>query len=334
VTIEQGARIIVEEWLRAKRNEVYHYITDETKLKEADAFIRAAENAGAVTKMTVLKSSEVQKGNTIEEMRQIMSYADVIIGATNYSFITTDAVQYALHHGARFLSLPLSTNDGSSLLQNDFLSMSPSRAAMMSRPVMHKLNRSETIHVTTRLGTDITFLMKGRRAGYYNGRVGKPGQCSSASFEVYVPVVESGTEGRVVLDGSFGYIGLVHKPLVLEFTGGYLKKIGDTEDGRKLKEYLAGFHDREMYCAAEFGIGMNECSRCRGVAYIEDESAYGTFHIGFGRNLALGGKHDASGHFDIVTHEPTIIAGTETVMQDGVRVPGHMEKYFGRLVVR
>ncbi len=28
-----------------------------------------------------------------------------------------------------------------------------------------------------------------------------------------------------------------------------------------------------MYCAAEFGIGLNTISKCRGASHIEDESA-------------------------------------------------------------
>ena len=104
--IDQGARIIVERWLNAKPNDVLHFITDETKLREAKAFITAAENCGAVPKITILSSDSIQSGASIEKIRKIMSYATAIIGATNYSFITTNAVSYALHHGARFLSLP------------------------------------------------------------------------------------------------------------------------------------------------------------------------------------------------------------------------------------
>ena len=94
--MEQGARIIVEDWLHAQNDDVLHFITDETKLREATAFTQAAQRCGAIPKVTVLPSQSIQAGETIEQMRKIMSYATVIIGATNYSFITTDAVAYAL----------------------------------------------------------------------------------------------------------------------------------------------------------------------------------------------------------------------------------------------
>lgn len=315
--IEQGARIIVENWIHAQPEDVIHFITDETKLREAEAFVHATRRIGAIPKLTVLPSDSVQAGDSIEEMRHIMSYATAIVGATNYSFITTNAVDYALRHGARFLSLPLSTNNGASLLEQDFIKMDPRAAARMGRPMLRCLRRSDTVHITTKLGTDIRFGIAHRKPGLFNGVTARAGICASASFEVYIPPVETETQGRVVLDGSMGYIGLVRKPLELGFEKGYLTYIEPTEDGRRLKAFLEDFGDPEMYCAAELGIGLNRLARCRGSSYIEDESAYRTFHIGFGRNLALGGDHDAAGHFDIVVHNPTIITGESVLMMDG-----------------
>lgn len=315
--IEQGARIVVENWLHAQPEDVLHFITDETKLREAEAFSAAARRAGAIPKLTVLPSNSIQSGDSIEEMRQILSYATAIVGATNYSFITTNAVDYALRRGARFLSLPLSTNNGESLLTQRFLRMRPAAAARLGRPMLRCLKSCSSVRITTRLGTDITFGIAGRTPGLFNGVAARAGVCASASFEVYIPPVETATHGRVILDGSMGYIGLVRQPLELGFENGYLTYIAPTPDGKRLRDYLEQFDDPEMYCAAELGIGLNRLARCRGASYIEDESAYGTFHIGFGRNLALGGGHAASGHFDIVVHNPTIFAGESVLMKDG-----------------
>ena len=46
--IEQGARIIVENWIHAQPEDVIHFITDETKLREAEAFTRATQQIGAI----------------------------------------------------------------------------------------------------------------------------------------------------------------------------------------------------------------------------------------------------------------------------------------------
>ena len=100
--------------------------------------------------------------------------------------------------------------------------------------------------------------------------------------------------------------------------GGRIVEIEDNASGRRLKQFLARFHDPEnMVVAAEFGIGLNTHSRCAGNCYIEDESTYGTFHIGFGRNIALGGVQDASGHYDLVTHAPCIYVDNRMIMDHG-----------------
>lgn len=315
--INEGARIIVQHWLHVKREEVVHLITDETKLREAKAFENACAIHGAILKTTIIPSTSVQSAEKIEEMKEIMSYADVIIGATNYSFITTNAVSYALKKGAKFLSLPLSTNNGQCLLEEEFIKMSPTKVGIMALPLLFKLRYSKKVRITTDLGTDITFDISNRKPGLFNGSTTRPGMCASASFEVYIPPVETKTTGKVVLDGSMGYIGLVDEPVEIIFKDGYINSIENNSSGKRLKEFIESFGDKEMYCAAELGIGLNQISKCAGKSYIEDESTYSTFHIGLGRNLALGGSHEAKGHFDIVTHNPTIYTDLGYVMKNG-----------------
>ena len=74
------------------------------------------------------------------------------------------------------------------------------------------------------------------------------------------------------------------------------------------------YFDPRIYIAGELGIGLNSCSNCLGNCYIEDESAYGTFHVGLGRNIALGGVQNAKGHFDLVCREPDIFTDNRQIM--------------------
>ena len=130
--------------------------------------------------------------------------------------------------------------------------------------------------------------------------------------------METETNGTLILDGSMGYIGVVSSPVKVELRRGRIVDIENNESGRRLKEFLRRFKDPEdMVVAAEFGIGLNTHSRCDGNCYIEDESTYGTFHIGFGRNIALGGVQDATGHFDLVTHNPSIYVDNRMIMDHG-----------------
>ena len=312
-----GARCIIQNWIEAKENEVLHFITDENHIREADIFELAAFECGVVPKITILSSDGVQSGEVIEKMKNTMYYSDVIIGATHYSFITTEAVDYALKKGSRFLSFPMHTNDNSSIFEREFIRMRPKTAKKMGRPVADKITKSERVVVTTKKGTNVAFCVKDRKAGIFAGSCTGRGRVASSSFEVYVPMVETMTNGVVIADGSLGYLGAIKSPVELVFEAGYLVEINGKEDATRLKRYMESFNDKEIYCAAELGIGLNTKSKCEGVCYIEDESTYGTFHIGFGRNIALGGNHEAKGHFDIVTHKPDITADDIILMNEG-----------------
>ena len=82
MNINEGARIIIQDWLHAQREDVIHLITDETKLKEARAFEEACLIHGAVLKTTIIPSNEVQSAEVIEELEPgdyVMVHAGIAI---------------------------------------------------------------------------------------------------------------------------------------------------------------------------------------------------------------------------------------------------------------
>lgn len=160
-----GARCIIQNWIEAKENEVLHFITDENHIKEADIFELAAFECGVIPKITILSSDGVQSGEVIEKMKGTMYYSDVIIGATHYSFITTEAVEYALKKGSRFLSFPMHTNDSSSIFEREFIRMSPKVTKRMGQPLAEKITKADRVVVKTKKGTNVAFSIAGRKAG-------------------------------------------------------------------------------------------------------------------------------------------------------------------------
>ena len=275
--IQHGADIIIRDWVRLRAGERILIVSSQKYAVEVAAMQQAAQTVGSVADVLML-----------DDRRN------------------------------RFLSLPLSTSNGQSLLSYDFLNMSLPKSRIMASIIMACYQNASHIHVTTELGTNLDFNIEGRVPGFFNGCCHDGKGLSSASVEVYVAPVESDTNGTLILDGSMGYIGIVDSPVRVELRGGRIVEIENNASGRRLKQFLARFHDPEnMVVAAEFGIGLNTHSRCAGNCYIEDESTYGTFHIGFGRNIALGGVQDASGHYDLVTHAPCIYVDNRMIMDHG-----------------
>ncbi|MCH4266271.1 MAG: peptidase [Solobacterium sp.] len=316
--IQRGAEIIIDHWVNLQKDENLCIVTSNLHRDEAKVLEEAAEKRSKNVSVMIVRNEGIHVGDYFDDNPNIFDCYDVIIGATDYSIVTTKACDKALKSGRKFLSLPLSTGSGESMLGFDFLAMDTDLSRIKAQILISYIQKSSLIRVSTALGTDLSFHMRGRKPGFFNGTFRDNHSYSSSSIEVYIPIVETGTEGTLVCDGSFGYIGKTQQPVKMVFHKGKITEIEQNAEGKRLQQYFESYHDPRMYYGGEFGIGLNSMSHCDGNCYIEDESTYGTFHIGVGRNIGLGGRHEASGHFDLVTQKPTIWFDNRMIMKDGV----------------
>lgn len=315
--IERGAEIIIKNWIRLKPWQKLLIVTSREHIEEAKALKKSALKRSRSVDLMITENTGMKVGVFFDENEDIFDGYSVIIGATDYSLVTTRATKKAIRRGGKYLSLPLSTNDGRPMLAYDFMTMDTKKSRLLAQVIMKYLNSASVIHVTSKNGTDLKMYKRNRRAGFFNGVLKDGKGYSSASIEAYVPIEETKTEGVMVVDGSFGYIGKAETPTRVRISRGKITAIEQTLEGLRLREYVDSYEDERVLVAGEFGIGLNSKSRCAGNCYIEDESAYGTFHIGFGRNLALGGTHEASGHYDLVCHAPNIYVDNRQIMAEG-----------------
>ena len=318
-TREQGAETVIRKWLRIRDGERVTILTDEHCRDQAELLLAEARNAGAQAQLLSLTLGRGQAGAVLEQepFSGAIDWSETIIGASRYSMLTARKIRDAAAAGRRYLSLPLSTTDGQPMLAMTFMEMLPAEAANMAAALLKKIKGKKTIHVTTPAGTDLHLSVEGRMAGAFTGDFSSGDPCESSCFEVYISPREDRTNGVLVVDASLGYIGAPKQPVKVCFQDGKIVEIENNESGKMLQDFLYSFSDDRMYIAAEFGMGLNTCGVCMGECYIEDESAYGTFHIGIGRNLTLGGENDAAGHTDLVCFHPTIWFDEELVYQDG-----------------
>lgn len=315
--MERGAKIVIEKWMQVKRWDKLLIVTTKEHIKEAQVLRRYAEGKARSVNSMVVEDMGRHVGVFFDMNEDIFDPYTAVIAATEYSLVTTKAAKRAIHKKKKFLSLPLSTNDGRSMLEYDFMMMDTKKSRLMAKVIMKYLRYSSKIHITTPAGTDLDVYKENRNPGFFNGVIKDGRGYSSASIEVYVSIEETKSEGVLVLDGSLGYIGRAKEPTKIIFKEGRIIEIEETPTGKRLKEYMDGYEDSRIYIGGEFGIGLNSYAQCLGNCYIEDESAYGTFHIGLGRNLALGGRQNANGHFDLVCLEPDIYTDNRQIMQQG-----------------
>lgn len=316
-SLERGAQIIIQDWMKIKGQDRLLIVTSPKYILESSILKKYALEKKAFVDIMIIKKSGIQVGVFFDENEMIFDDYTAIIGATDYSIVTTRAAKRTIERGNNFLSLPLSVNNGKSMLSYDFIKMDTKKCKMMAKLIIKYIHNSSMLQITTKMGTNLKVYKRDRIPGFFNGVVKDGKGYSSASFEIYVPIEETKTEGIIIVDGSLGYIGQPKEPIKITISQGKINKIEQNTSGVILKKYIEEFKDSHMYVASELGIGLNSYSKCEGNCYIEDESAYGTFHIGFGRNVALGGVHEASGHFDLVSLEPDIYADNRKIMQQG-----------------
>lgn len=315
--MERGARIVVEEWLRVRPWDKLLIVTTKEHLEEVKMLRSCAQERVHSVSSLVVEDTGKHVGVFFDMNEEVFDPYTAVIAATDYSLVTTKAARRAIKKHKKFLSLPLSTNDGRSMLEYDFMTMDTRKSRLMAKVIMKYIRYSKFIHVTTPAGTDLRAYKENRNPGFFNGVVKDGKGYSSASIEVYVPIEETKTEGILVVDGSFGYIGRPEESTRIVFREGKITDIEDHLAGERLRRYMEDYKDPRIYIGGEFGIGLNTYSKCLGNCYIEDESSYGTFHIGLGRNLALGGQQNANGHFDLVCLEPDIYIDNRQIMQQG-----------------
>ena len=308
-----GANIIINNWLALQPGEKFLIIHDEKYAMEAEALRVFAEKAHANYRVVGFTNPRINRS----DLNGIIDGADVAIGVTDYSLLTTQTVLEAVNKGLRYLSFPPVTLDGRSVLAYDFIQEDLSWAREIGQKIVDRMLQHEEVHVTTPSGSDLCFRYRGRKPNVMNGDCQQAGDVASSSFECYIPIEEDQTNGTLILDGAIGQIGPLTHPVQVIYERGKITSIGNGEDGKRLRDYITTFNDERTLSASEFGIGLNRLGKCLGRCYIEDESALSTCHIGHGRNLTLGGKLDAEGHYDLIMLNPTITVGSTVVMRDG-----------------
>ena len=218
--IQHGADIIIRDWVRLRAGERILIVSSRKYAVEVAAMQQAAQAVGSVADVLMLDDLHEQVGQYFDDREDAFDPYNAVIGAAEYSLITTRAVKRVIARRNRFLSLPLSTSNGQSLLSYDFLNMSLPKSRIMASIIMACYQNARHIHVTTELGTNLDFNIEGRVPGFFNGCCHDGKGLSSASVEVYVAPVESDTNGTLILDGSMGYIGIVDSPVRVELRGG------------------------------------------------------------------------------------------------------------------
>ena len=107
----------MKNWIKASQGEKVCFVTSYKHEHECRLMMQACQRRGAGAYLLPVMEEGIHVGDYFDENPTIFRPYDVIVGAADYSIITTAAAETAIREGKRMLSLPLSTNNGQSMLE-------------------------------------------------------------------------------------------------------------------------------------------------------------------------------------------------------------------------
>lgn len=310
--VEKGIRIIIYNLGNYEIGEKLCIITDKKKIELGKLFFEFSKKNGISAELVVINELKMHGEDIPKNVIDNMNNSNLIIGLTKFSMSHSKARIRAGSKGNRYLSLAdySKKNLVDNSLREDFLGKGE-----ISKEFARKLTKSHTIKIVSKNGTNLildTTNRKGNNApGYVNDKIllGSP-----PDIEANIAPIENRTNGVIIIDGSIPYpgIGLLKKPISLEINNGKIVSIkGDKVVQTKL-EAIFHKHGEKSTVLGELGVGFNKKAKLCGNMLI-DEGVYQTIHLGFGSNIALGGKNGVEFHLDFVLHQQNLIIDNESI---------------------
>ena len=301
---------VFEESLKLRKEESCLIVTDTLKKDIGDAFYEAAKKITRKAKIIVIKPTAEHGAEPPEKAASEMLNYDVEILVTDRSLTHTSARREASKRGARIATMPSITEEiANRCLDVDYENMRERSA------YLHKiLSAAAGVHMTTELGTNITFKVgKGRFFGDNGGILDFPGAYGNLP-EGEIAFGPETCEGVYVVDTSFADCGILKSPLSFRVRGGVVVEI-EGAGSKALMERLDKAGAR-AYKVAELGIGLNKKAIITG-NILEDEKVIGTAHVAVGNNTSFGGTNDVQLHLDGVINKPDITVDGVKLMERG-----------------
>lgn len=178
--------------------------------------------------------------------------------------------------------------------------------------------KTEICRVTSSLGTDLSFRMRGRPALVGDGMTTEPGEADwFPGVDASIAPVEETINGTIVIDGSLKPGGLVRTPITCHLEHGVLTSIEGGVDATAWRSLLESTGDPKAFHVCHFTLGLNPRARLSGHGP-EDEHVLGAVTFGFGhQDPSYKGRVGAAKiHLDVVLASPTLSLDGVVMCQD------------------
>jgi leucyl aminopeptidase (aminopeptidase T) len=310
---------VVREMAQAKPGENLLVLADTwTDLQIAEACFIAAVNAKTNAQLLVIpRMSHTDTRQFNASTAGAIQGADVIVGVCETMFIEKDATHRAREKGTRVLSIMPRG-------QEDFIIEG---TADVDYPLMIEIGkkiadlweRTELCTVTSPLGTDISFRLKGRPADVGDGTSTKPGEVSFfPGVDAGIAPVEETINGTIVVDGCIDPGSrVVSEPITCRLEKGVITAMEGGADANAFRASLESVDDPKAFHLCHFTIGLNPRAKVSDNMH-QCEHVLGAITFGFGNQdpSFQGTVGSAKIHADVVLLSPTVYLDGQLMLEN------------------
>jgi len=297
--------------VEVKPSENYLILTDTgTNTEIGEACLVAGINAGANAQLLVMpKMSRKDFGRDFRAVAGAIEGADVILALCESRNASVEAAMFrAREKGAR-----VTTSDPAGVEEyviEAVLDVDYPHMVKVAERVCELWRKTKVCRVTSALGTDVSFRLKGRPALRGDGRAIAPGDMDFfPGATPSIAPVEDTIQGTIVVDGTMDApINQVSTPVTLRLEKGVITAIEGGADADAFRSRLESTGDPKAFHLCHFNVGLNPRARL-GYRMMQDEMVVGAVTFGFGAQDPIfeGTVGHAKMHSDVVLTSAAII---------------------------
>jgi leucyl aminopeptidase (aminopeptidase T) len=233
--------------------------------------------------------------------------ADVIVGVCGETmFLEKDATRKAREKGTRIVAT--SPKGQEDFLIEGILDVDYGLMIETGEKICDLWERTEVCRVTSSLGTDISFHLKGRPARVDDGMATEPGEVDFfPGVGCSIAPIEETIKGTIVVDGNMSPIGLVRAPVTCSLEEGVVTSVEGGTDASEWRSRLEATGEPKAFHLCHLSLGLNPRAKVSGNMH-QDEQVLGAITFGFGNQdpSFMGAVGAAKVHTDVVLLSPTV----------------------------
>lgn len=311
------SKTLMEDMFKVKPGETVVITLDLTSDRATvDALADATLAAGAIPLIMLVPRAEKESQAGMkywpsEALTAALCKADVWIEANSMVILYSDIWETALRENKKLRYLIISDSTIESL-DRLFTGFDIQLLNKLLNSVKDKVTASKTIRITSENGTDVSYDIDLNYAfDIDDGDYSKPKFGTAPGFVNIVPKLDS-MNGSIIFD----FLQNADDGSQLEFVMKNSKIAdvkGDKKASEKFKDYLASFHDPNMYKISHNMLGLNPKITKLSGEVAEDERIWGGVDFGFGHTSPMDMPpfgQIAKSHFDgVVTNVSVYLDG-------------------------